>query len=90
MRPMFYEFPEDEAAWPLHDQYMFGPDVLVAPITQKGARSREVYLPKGVIWADMHSGETYQGGKTVSVKAPLERLPVFLRDGAHPMWIGMI
>ena len=90
MRTMFFAFPEDEATWDLRDQYMFGPDVLVAPVLDAGAVQRAVYLPKGAQWTDLHTGKTYAGGQTLACDAPLERIPVFLRDGSHPDWIGKI
>lgn len=83
MRPLFYDFPEDAGSWEVEDQYMFGPDLLVAPILYHGARSREVYLPAGAVWTDAYTGEAYAGGETITVAAPLERIPLFLRDGAE-------
>ncbi len=90
MRAMFYEFPEDKACWDVSDQYMFGPDVLAAPVTEKGAVSRSVYLPEGAAWIEMHSGKEYQGGQTILADAPLHVMPVFLKNGAHKEWVGMI
>jgi alpha-D-xyloside xylohydrolase len=78
MRPMFYEFPEDAACWELADQYMFGPDYLVAPILKPDTLERAVYLPAGQ-WEEIHTGEIFPGGRTVHVKAPLEYIPVFKR-----------
>ncbi|GAB4442714.1 MAG: glycoside hydrolase family 31 protein [Anaerolineae bacterium] len=82
MRPLFFDFPRDETAWAIEDQFLFGPDVLVAPILHLGARSRQVYLPAGATWTDAWSGETYTGGQQLTVDAPLERIPVYLRDEA--------
>ena len=78
MRAMFYEFPEDPACALLKDQYMFGGRYLVAPVMQPGARSRSVYLPEGR-WQDVDTGAVYDGGQTVTVDAPIERMPVFER-----------
>ena len=78
LRAMFYEFPSDENCADLKDQYMFGPDYLVAPVMEMGARSRSVYLPAGR-WTDTDTGEVYTGGQRITVDAPLERIPVFLR-----------
>ena len=78
IRPMFYEFPEDEACWNLSDQYMFGPDYLVAPVIAPGTAERSVYLPDGN-WQEIHSGEMVSGGKTVTAKAPINYIPVFKR-----------
>lgn len=81
MRPLFYDFPEDKAAWETEDEYMFGPDVLVAPILYEGMRKRKVYLPEGSEWMHYFTGATYQGGETVEADAPLAQLPVFVRNG---------
>ena len=78
IRAMFYEFPEDEKCWNLSDQYMFGPDYLVAPIFTPDTFERSVYLPQGS-WQEIHTGETYAGGQTVTAKAPIHYIPVFKR-----------
>ena len=82
MRPLFFDFPKDEGSWTVEDQFMFGPDLLVAPVLYEGARSREVYLPAGATWTDAWSGETLDGGQWITAEAPLERIPLYLRDGA--------
>lgn len=78
LRTMFYEFPEDKVCWELSDQYMFGPDYLVAPILHAGEFEREVYLPKGV-WKDISGGMEYVGEQTICASAPIDRIPVFKR-----------
>jgi alpha-D-xyloside xylohydrolase len=80
MRALFLEFPEEAPAWEVDDQYMFGPDVLVAPVTREGERMRDVYLPVGASWLDAWTGEPVENG-WVSAHAPLERIPVYLRQG---------
>jgi alpha-D-xyloside xylohydrolase len=82
MRPLFVDFPDDEHSWTVDDQLMFGPDVLVAPVLEAGSRSREVYLPPGTRWTHAWSGRTYDGGTVVREAAPLEEIPVYLREGA--------
>ena len=82
MRPYLVEFPEDPKSWTVDDAYLFGRDLLVAPVLEAGARSRDVYLPKGANWRDAWTGEEHEGGQTVTVPAPLDRIPLFLRDGA--------
>jgi alpha-D-xyloside xylohydrolase len=83
MRPLFFDFPEDEHAWNVDDQFLLGPDVLVAPVYEAGARARRVYLPSGARWLDPVTGRAYEGGTTVDAPAPLERIPVYLREGAE-------
>ncbi|SCD37628.1 alpha-D-xyloside xylohydrolase [Streptomyces sp. TverLS-915] len=85
LRPLFLGFPADPRAWEAEDSFLCGPDLLVAPVTRLGAREREVYLPAGADWTDAASGETHPGGTTVTAKAPLERVPVFVRAGADPV-----
>jgi alpha-D-xyloside xylohydrolase len=81
MRPLFFDFPNDAAAQKVDDQFMFGPDLLVAPILSAGATKRKVYLPAGVTWADAWTGKKLKGGQTITAPAPLERIPLYLRAG---------
>jgi alpha-D-xyloside xylohydrolase len=83
MRPLFYDFPQDQKAWEIEDAYMFGPDLLVAPVMEEGVTSREVYLPEGASWTDANTGCRYDGGQTVTVPAPLDIIPVLVRDGKN-------
>ena len=78
LRAMFYEFPEDAKCWELQDQYMFGDRFLVAPILHLNEWEREVYLPAGK-WKLTSTGEVYDGGRTISVDAPIEYMPVLER-----------
>lgn len=80
MRAMFYEFPDDGACWNLTDQYMFGPDILVAPVVQEGAVERTVYLPKGTDWINVWNDEVVTGGQTIGTAAPLHQIPLFVRS----------
>lgn len=75
---MFYEFPDDPVCWELTDQYMFGSRYLVAPILHLNQFEREVYLPAGA-WRLTSTGEVCEGGRRVTVAAPLEYIPVFER-----------
>ena len=81
MRTLFYEFPEDPVCCQQDYNYMFGSDLLIAPVVLPGAEKRRVYLPKGAMWTHAFSGEVYPGGQQVEVDAPLSSIPVFLRDG---------
>jgi len=78
MRPLFNDFPEDEKCWEIDDSYMFGPDLLVAPILYERQRTRTLYLPKGT-WRSLHDGRTYEGRQEITVEAPIDVLPVFAR-----------
>lgn len=79
MRPLVYDFPEDKNVADLSDEYMFGTDILAAPVMEYGRRSREVYLPAGSKWKEEITGKTFEGGCTVQAAAPLEKIPVFYR-----------
>lgn len=79
MRPLFYDFPQDKAAWECEDAYMFGPELLVAPIMYEGITKREVYLPAGANWKNVWTGEIVNGGNTIEVDAPLAIIPVFAK-----------
>ena len=80
IRPLFYDFPEDGRCWEIDDEYMFGPDVLVAPVLKMGERSRSVYLPEGE-WKELFTGKPALGGQRIEADAPLDVLPVYLRNG---------
>ncbi len=86
IRPLFYQFPQLENAHAITDEYMYGPDVLVAPVTHPGASTRRVLLPHGVRWTELSTGVEYEGGQTIEVACPIEHIPVFLRDGKHTEW----
>lgn len=90
MRALFYEFPGDPACWDITDSYMFGPDILVAPVCHEKARSRTVYLPAGADWVHAGSGQLYAGGQRCEIDAPLDTLPIFLREGRQEYLIGRI
>lgn len=81
MRPLFYDFPDDKMAWEIEDAYMFGPDLLVAPVMEAGVNTREVYLPKGANFVESYTGKVYEGGQKVEAEAPLNVIPVFVREG---------
>ena len=78
MRPMCFDFPGDSTCWQTEDQYMFGPDYLVAPVMEAGVISRRVYLPAGQ-WENIHTGECHTGSGWIDVAAPLDVIPVMKR-----------
>lgn len=83
MRALFLEFPDDALAWEVGDQFMLGPDVLVAPVTMLGARDRAVYLPVGAQWLDAWTGKPVREHGWITADAPLERIPAYLREGGE-------
>lgn len=83
MRPLFVDFPADAGAWDADDQFLLGPDLLVAPVLEAGATGRPVYLPEGALWTDAVTGDRHPGGTSVEAAAPAERIPLFLRDNAY-------
>lgn len=83
MRPIFYDFPKDRSAWSVEDQYMFGPDLLIAPVLHEGERARRIYLPKGASWKECSTETVHEGGQWITANAPLSEIPIFLRDGAN-------
>jgi len=81
MRPLFVDFPEDETAAALDDEFLFGSDLLVAPVLWEGAVERSVYLPRGD-WYDYRTGQRFEGGQSITVPAGLDVLPLFVKGGA--------
>lgn len=81
MRPLFLEFPDDPKTYALNDQFLFGRDLLVAPVVREAASERSVYLPTGD-WYDFWTGRRHAGGREVRIPVTLESIPVFVRGGA--------
>ena len=82
MRPMFFDYYEDEVCYTLEDQYMFGEDILFAPISAQGQTGREVSLPEGS-WIDVNTKEVYEGKKWVTCTAQLHQFIAFVREGSN-------
>jgi alpha-D-xyloside xylohydrolase len=94
MRALPFDFRSDPATYEISDQFMFGPALLVNPITwpmlyEAGSKplddiplTRPVYLPAGTDWYDVWTGQKYTGGQTIQADAPLDRLPLFVRAGS--------
>ena len=80
MRPLFYDYPEQEDIWNVEDEYMFGPNLLVAPVLYEKVNSRKVVLPAGTEWICINTNKVYEGGKTICVETPLDTIPVFTND----------
>jgi alpha-glucosidase len=80
-RPVMLNYQGDENTYNLDDEFMIGEDLLVAPIVKPDVTARLVYLPKGT-WYDYWTNKKYEGGNMISVAAPLETVPMFVRGGA--------
>ncbi|MBN2982421.1 TIM-barrel domain-containing protein [Cohnella algarum] len=80
MRPLFLEFPDDPETYAIADQFLLGPNVLVAPMLRPGAKHRAVYLPEGE-WIEFASGRRCEGGGAVVARAGLDEIPVYVRAG---------
>ena len=81
MRPMFFDYYDDEICYTLEDQYMFGSDILFAPIAYEGQTQRTVYLPKGN-WVSVQDGKRYTGGQTVLCTAEIHEFIAFVKEGS--------
>jgi alpha-glucosidase/alpha-D-xyloside xylohydrolase len=81
MRALWLHYPDDEKARSMGSEYLWGRDILVAPVFQKGATAREVYLPKGN-WYDWWTNKKESGGQTISRAVDLSLMPVYVREGA--------
>ena len=79
MRPLFYEFPEDEQAWVVETEYLFGSELLVAPVLYEGTKKQKVYLPDGAEWTNVWTREKFTGGKSIEVETPLDEIPLFTK-----------
>ncbi|MCA0364449.1 MAG: glycoside hydrolase family 31 protein [Bacteroidetes bacterium] len=82
MRPLLMDFKNDPQAIDQAFQYMFGKSILVAPITEPGVKDWKVYLPKGQNWFDFWTNQSYSGGNTISTPAPLDLIPLFVKEGS--------
>ncbi len=82
MRGMVMDFASDPTVNDINDQYMFGPSLLINPVCDYKAKSRNVYLPKGQNWYDLYTGKSFTGGQTINAPAAYERMPVFVKAGS--------
>jgi len=85
MRPLFFDFATDPEVYQIEDQFLFGADILVAPVLYQGQFERQVYLPAGADWQDVHTSKRLAGGQWITASAPLERIPVYYRWGSRPI-----
>lgn len=80
MGTLFYEFPEDSTCWEIEDQYLYGGDILVAPVLSDNSESRKLYLPEGE-WVEYETKKLYKGRQWIEVKTPIDEILVFVRKG---------
>jgi len=88
IKPLFYDYPADAAAWEDNEEFLFGHKILVAPVMHMGVRERKVYLPLGADWVESISGKVFSGGGYITVKAELDSIPVFFKKGYCKELIG--
>lgn len=82
MRGLVMDFNADKNVHNIADQYMFGPSLLINPVSEYKATSRKVYLPASTGWYDFYTGKYFNGGQTLDVDAPLNKIPVFVKEGS--------
>lgn len=82
MKGLVMDFQDDPKVLDIGDQFMFGPAILVNPVTKAGATSRDLYLPAGTNWFNFWTGETSAGGKTITARAHRDTIPLFVRAGS--------
>jgi len=83
VRPMFLGDPDRPEAWANWWTYMYGPDLVVSPVWEKGVREQQVYLPAGARWRDAWRPDSvHEGGQTITVPAARHQLPLFIREGS--------
>ena len=84
MRPLFLVDSKAPAAWANWWTFLYGRDILVSPIWEKNKREQEIYLPAGDQWRDAwNPGKIYRGGHSITVKAELHQIPIFVRVGSN-------
>jgi len=82
MRGLFMDFGDDPKTAAISDEYMFGPALLIAPVTEQGVTHRDVYLPAGADWYNFWTNERLRGGQQITVAAPIDTIPIFVRAGS--------
>ncbi|HEX5233946.1 MAG TPA: TIM-barrel domain-containing protein [Silvibacterium sp.] len=82
MRPLVMDWRTDEKVWNIGDEFMFGPALLVSPVTEEGATEREVYLPAAARWYDFWTGKSLNGEQRIAAAAPVGRIPLYVKAGA--------
>lgn len=93
LRLLAFDFPKDQKACAVRDQFLFGHSLMVCPVTEpmyfgvgskpiEKEKTRTVYLPEGCAWYDFHTNTRYEGGQTITVDAPISKIPLFVKEGS--------
>lgn len=82
MRPLFFEFPDDDENYTISDEYLFGSELLVAPVLKPGQKTRTVYLPKSTKWYDFHTNRKFPGGNEYEIPVTISDMPLFVKAGS--------
>lgn len=82
VRPLFYEFPKDTNTYNIEFEYMFGDDMLVVPIVERGQKEIDIYLPSGEKWYNFYTNYIYDGGTSITETLELETIPIFIKSGS--------
>ncbi|OHB60726.1 MAG: alpha-glucosidase [Planctomycetes bacterium GWF2_42_9] len=83
VRPLFLNYSNQPQAWQDWQTYMYGPDILISAVWEKGKSKQSLYLPKGEKWIDAWDKKLYTGGQTVTIDTPVYKVPIFVRQGAN-------
>ncbi len=81
VRPLFFDYPDDTVTYNIAVEYMFGPEILVRPIIDQGAKETKVYLPQNK-WYNFWNDKPVKGGRWIKMKTELETIPIFVKDGS--------
>ncbi len=89
MRPLCFDYEADANTHYIEDQFLLGPDLVVAPITEYQKRHRDVYLPSGTSWWDAWTGQALEGGQALEASAPLAQIPVYVRSSPQNLDLSL-
>ncbi|MGL5955524.1 MAG: glycoside hydrolase family 31 protein [Brevinema sp.] len=84
MRPVFYDFEHDPEAYQAEEQFLFGTDILVAPVMYQGATDKKIYLPLGAYWTHQKNNKKYTGGQWIKIPVDIQDIPIFFKNNAKP------
>lgn len=82
IRPLVLHYQQDDKTYEINDQFLFGENIMVAPVLEQGKKARMIYLPKGENWIDYWTKESFEGGQYIIKEAPLEICPIYIKEGS--------